>query len=197
MSKLFTIKVTEKNTQYIKHLEQSIQGIVKPEVNWQSKLLAYNIKKKYFASRFGTYSRTSALAKTIEPIPADSITPSTVVGGVEMGGNLSYAHRFIGPAGQTSTITGKKGKLAIPLNASAHELLQSGTPLQYYPLTRRKNTLYVKNFDGSVGAKMYVLLKSVTIRARIDPQAVAFQNTIPVLNGLRRAVYNGAKVLNK
>lgn len=196
MSKLFSIRVTKKNMQYIYHLEETVQGMVKNAVRWESKLLAYAIRKQYFSSRFGTYSKASELAKSILPMDAVTLSASTVMGGVEMGDGLPYAHRFIGPTGQTTTIFPTKSKaLAIPLNPSADAMLRAQTSLRAFPLTARKGVLHVRNYDGSAGAPMFVLRKSVTIRSRIDPQTIAFQNTMPVMAGIRSAVFNGLRVL--
>ena len=154
----------------------------------QSQILADEIKKKYFTSSFGTYSKDSGLYKNIVG-KGVSTTPSSATGGVELGSNED----FVTSTGQPVTIRPKKAKaLAIPTTREAYYMQKGVTSLRsIQTLKRVKGGLDTDT--KKEGMPMFVLRKSMTIRPKVNITEIAAEYAMPITVAIKKAVFNALK----
>lgn len=191
--KLYTFKITEKNTEIFKNLPSLINKVITPIITEWSQKIAEDIRKRYFTSSFGMYSPDSDLYRTIKPEVVIS-TKDSVVGGVNIGDRKTSI--FVAPVGQPVYIRPRKAKaLAIPTSKAAYDMQKGvGSLRDLHFLKRGKGGLYHESQNRETDKPMFVLRKAAQkIVPKVHPDEIAAEYTVPVVVALRNAIFNALK----
>jgi len=199
VSKLFKIKITEKNSRLITKLQEAMPSILARAVGQESRLMSIRVKQSHFSGPTSSKSvsrKTSKLFRSVIPIEP-SISGDSARGGISMGGGVIYSSVHIGPVGQRTLITPKKGSaLAIPLNHRAEFLQRRVASLYDIKSLKRRGDLLGTQRAG-VFTPYFLLKRSVSIPSRVHPEIIAYENVMPVMMGIRKYVFNRIEAIGR
>jgi len=182
----------------VEQWDKSIASVIGEELHKQDTLLAKYIIKNYLsgaklARRSGTLARTTRPDEVV--IKKDKIT-----GGVLFG--VKYASVHVNLTGVSTRILAKPGKaLAIPLSpmlTKAGVYKGSGSIRESYP-----DLVFIKRTSGRAPilarvtgksiTPMFVLVKSVTIKARVFLDVILKDRLNGIMKGISKAIDKGLK----
>lgn len=205
-NQLFTVTVTKHNIDLLSRLQNYIQTVLIREIAVQGRALTAHIQQRYLSgprSELTLDKRSGKIRKNTKPLPVTVIN-SSIVGGTVIGEDVPYTRVHVGPIGQTTIIRPRSaGALAIPIeggpamnpSGTLKTLFSSAGGLRNVPnLFRgraannlRPDVLYLR-MSGNRVLPAFVLRNQVTIRTKVFPEVIAFDQAPVVKEALEQAV---------
>lgn len=157
-----------------------------------SEAMARHVRDRWLSGRRGERGlnalsgRLRRSTRALSPL----VRGGLVTGGVVI--DTPYAGVHVGPLGSSKTIRPRRSKyLAIPLPGTPPGRRPREIPGLFAFTSRKGNLLLATKTPGGDLSPMFVLKRSVVIRARVHPEEIVREMSPVILRGLRDAVTKG------
>lgn len=191
---------SDKLNVYLDKLTPQIMRAIEGEIKVQSQGLLDFMKTNYLRggpSESKLAVRTGLLWKSASLLPVMK-SEDRIMGGTEVGSGVPYAKVHINDYGKITTITAKGKYLTIPLGPArtAGGASRQANAMSYgsgkgglFPWkSKTTNKMYLVKSEGKKIIPYFALVKSVKIRARVDPVGILKIRERKIVAGIEETI---------